>query len=62
MINKFLQLQVPRNNYWIGMSYDNKKKDWAWIDSGPSNLSLTPVIILFLPMEDVHFFVEMQNV
>nr|NP_444380.1 killer cell lectin-like receptor subfamily A, member 20 [Mus musculus]AAF97606.1 lectin-related NK cell receptor LY49T [Mus musculus] len=37
---KFLQLVVPSDSCWIGLSYDNKKKDWAWIDNGPSKLAL----------------------
>ncbi|XP_021044876.1 T-cell surface glycoprotein YE1/48-like isoform X2 [Mus pahari] len=37
---KFLKLLVPSDSYWIGLSYDNKKKDWAWIDNGPSKLVL----------------------
>ncbi|XP_052031036.1 killer cell lectin-like receptor 4 [Apodemus sylvaticus] len=37
---KFLQLHVPSNSYWIGLSYDNRKNDWAWIDSGPSKLKV----------------------
>ncbi|XP_021010762.1 killer cell lectin-like receptor 4 isoform X2 [Mus caroli] len=36
----FLQLMVPSDNCWIGLSYDNKKKVWAWIDNGPSKLAL----------------------
>ncbi|XP_052031041.1 killer cell lectin-like receptor 5 [Apodemus sylvaticus] len=35
---KFLQLQVFRNSYWIGLSYDNKRKVWEWIDNVPSKL------------------------
>ncbi|XP_021010750.1 killer cell lectin-like receptor 4 isoform X2 [Mus caroli] len=34
----FLQHVVPSESCWIGLSYDNKKKDWAWIDNGPSKL------------------------
>ncbi|XP_021045536.1 killer cell lectin-like receptor 5 [Mus pahari] len=37
---KLLQFQVTPGSYWIGLSYDNKKKDWAWIDNGPSKLDL----------------------
>ncbi|XP_052031032.1 killer cell lectin-like receptor 5 isoform X1 [Apodemus sylvaticus] len=37
---RFLQLQVFRNSYWIGLSYDNKKKDWAWIDNGQYKLKV----------------------
>ncbi|XP_021009879.1 T-cell surface glycoprotein YE1/48 isoform X3 [Mus caroli] len=37
---KFLKLVVPSDSCWIGLSYDNKKKDWAWIDNGPSKLAL----------------------
>nr|3G8K_A Chain A, Lectin-related NK cell receptor LY49L1 [Mus musculus]3G8K_B Chain B, Lectin-related NK cell receptor LY49L1 [Mus musculus] len=37
---KFLKLLVPSDSYWIGLSYDNKKKDWAWINNGPSKLAL----------------------
>ncbi|XP_038175423.1 killer cell lectin-like receptor 2 isoform X1 [Arvicola amphibius] len=35
---KFLQLQINQNNYWIGLSYNEKGKKWQWIDNGPSNL------------------------
>ncbi|XP_021044885.1 killer cell lectin-like receptor 5 isoform X1 [Mus pahari] len=35
---KFLQLQIFPESYWIGWSYDKKKKEWAWIDNGPSKL------------------------
>nr|AAX52175.1 killer cell lectin-like receptor subfamily A member 33 [Mus musculus] len=37
---KFLQYVVPSDSCWIGLSYDNKKKDWAWIDNRPSKLAL----------------------
>nr|AAI40969.1 Killer cell lectin-like receptor, subfamily A, member 1 [Mus musculus]AAK55400.1 natural killer cell receptor Ly49A [Mus musculus] len=37
---KFLQLVVPSDSCWVGLSYDNKKKDWAWIDNRPSKLAL----------------------
>lgn len=37
---KFLQLQVTPDSYWIGLSYDNKKHDSAWIDNNPSKFSL----------------------
>uniref|UniRef100_A0A8C6GG34 C-type lectin domain-containing protein n=1 Tax=Mus spicilegus TaxID=10103 RepID=A0A8C6GG34_MUSSI len=37
---KFLQLVVPSDSCWIGLPYDNKKKDWAWIDNRPSKLAL----------------------
>ncbi|XP_052031025.1 killer cell lectin-like receptor 4 isoform X13 [Apodemus sylvaticus] len=37
---KFLQLLVIPNSYWVGLSYDNKIKNWTWIDNGPSKLSL----------------------
>eukprot|EP00072_Mus_musculus_P055335 XP_006536477.1 PREDICTED: killer cell lectin-like receptor 4 isoform X2 [Mus musculus] len=37
---KFLQLVVHSDSCWIGLSYDNKKKDWAWIDNHPSKLAL----------------------
>lgn len=37
---KFLQLQFTPDSYWIGLSYDNKKREWAWIDSGSSKLAL----------------------
>ncbi|XP_021044763.1 T-cell surface glycoprotein YE1/48-like [Mus pahari] len=35
---KLLHLLVLSDSYWFGLSYDNKKKDWAWIDNGPSKL------------------------
>uniref|UniRef100_A0A0G2JVR1 Ly49 stimulatory receptor 4 n=1 Tax=Rattus norvegicus TaxID=10116 RepID=A0A0G2JVR1_RAT len=34
---KFLQDHIIRDNYWIG-SYNNKKKEWSWIDNSPFNL------------------------
>ncbi|XP_057643050.1 killer cell lectin-like receptor 2 [Chionomys nivalis] len=34
----FLQLQINQNNYWIGLSYNEKGKKWQWIDDRPSNL------------------------
>ncbi|XP_021010686.1 killer cell lectin-like receptor 7 isoform X3 [Mus caroli] len=37
---KFLQLLVPSDTCWIGLSYDNKKNDWVWIENGPSKLAL----------------------
>ncbi|XP_021044887.1 killer cell lectin-like receptor 5 [Mus pahari] len=37
---KFLQIQIIRESYWIGWSYDKKKKEWAWIDNGPSKLDV----------------------
>nr|AAA50223.1 Ly-49G.2 antigen [Mus musculus] len=37
---KFLQNLAPSDISWIGLSYDNKKKDWVWIDNGPSKLAL----------------------
>nr|AAG10159.1 natural killer cell receptor LY49GDTM [Mus musculus] len=37
---KFLQNLAPSDISWIGFSYDNKKKDWVWIDNGPSKLAL----------------------
>ncbi|XP_052031029.1 T-cell surface glycoprotein YE1/48-like isoform X16 [Apodemus sylvaticus] len=37
---KFLRIQITPDAYWIGLSYDNKKQEWAWIDNGPSKLSL----------------------
>ncbi|XP_052031013.1 killer cell lectin-like receptor 5 isoform X8 [Apodemus sylvaticus] len=37
---KFLQLLVIPNSYWIGLSYDNKIKNWTWIDNGPSKLKI----------------------
>ncbi|XP_055466963.1 killer cell lectin-like receptor 5 [Psammomys obesus] len=37
---KFLQLQIYPENYWIGLSYVWKEKEWTWIDNGPSKLDL----------------------
>lgn len=37
---KFLQRHVIPESYWIGLSYDKKKKEWAWIDNGPSKLDM----------------------
>ncbi|XP_034367553.1 killer cell lectin-like receptor 5 [Arvicanthis niloticus] len=37
---KFLQLQVIPGNYWIGLKYDNRKREWTWIDNVPSKLTL----------------------
>ncbi|XP_032763237.1 killer cell lectin-like receptor 4 isoform X2 [Rattus rattus] len=36
---KFLQQQLIPDNYWIGFSYDKEKKEWAWIENGPSKLA-----------------------
>ncbi|XP_032763234.1 killer cell lectin-like receptor 4 isoform X3 [Rattus rattus] len=36
----FLHLLVTPDSYWIGLSYDNKKSDWTWIDNNPSKLAL----------------------
>ncbi|XP_040599671.1 killer cell lectin-like receptor 2 [Mesocricetus auratus] len=36
---KFLQLQINPKSYWIGLSYDTRRK-WQWIDDGPSKLDL----------------------
>ncbi|XP_032763231.1 killer cell lectin-like receptor 5 [Rattus rattus] len=35
---KFLQDHIIRDNYWIGSSYNNKKKEWSWIDNSPFDL------------------------
>ncbi|XP_028636712.1 killer cell lectin-like receptor 4 [Grammomys surdaster] len=35
-----LQYQIIQGSYWIGLKYDIKNKEWAWIDSGPSKLAL----------------------
>ncbi|EDL01217.1 mCG1025463, partial [Mus musculus] len=37
-IQKFLQRHVIPESYWIVLSYDKKKKQWAWIDNGQSKL------------------------
>ncbi|XP_034884112.1 killer cell lectin-like receptor 2 isoform X2 [Mirounga leonina] len=31
----FIQSQIYRNNYWIGLSYDDREQKWKWIDTGP---------------------------
>uniref|UniRef100_G1LZQ1 C-type lectin domain-containing protein n=1 Tax=Ailuropoda melanoleuca TaxID=9646 RepID=G1LZQ1_AILME len=31
----FIQPQTYRNNYWIGLSYDDREQKWKWIDTGP---------------------------
>uniref|UniRef100_A0A8C6I6U1 C-type lectin domain-containing protein n=1 Tax=Mus spicilegus TaxID=10103 RepID=A0A8C6I6U1_MUSSI len=35
-----LVLQVIPESYWIGLSYDKKKKEWTWIDNGQSKLDM----------------------
>lgn len=35
----FLQQQLILDSYWIGLSYDEEKKEWAWIENGPSKLA-----------------------
>nr|ACN29979.1 Ly49C [Mus musculus] len=37
---KSLQRHVIPESYWIGLSYDKKKKEWAWIDNGQSKLDM----------------------
>ncbi|XP_012596940.3 killer cell lectin-like receptor 2 isoform X1 [Microcebus murinus] len=32
----FVQLQIYKNNYWIGLSYDERESKWKWVDSGSS--------------------------
>ncbi|XP_022351052.1 protein mago nashi homolog 2 isoform X4 [Enhydra lutris kenyoni] len=31
----FIQSQTYRNNYWIGLSYDDREQKWKWINIGP---------------------------
>ncbi|XP_040498091.1 killer cell lectin-like receptor 3 [Ursus maritimus] len=31
----FIQPQTCKNNYWIGLSYDDREQKWKWIDTGP---------------------------
>eukprot|EP00073_Rattus_norvegicus_P036212 XP_008761661.1 PREDICTED: killer cell lectin-like receptor 5 isoform X1 [Rattus norvegicus] len=40
---KFLQQELIPDNYWIGFSYDKEKKEWAWIENGPSKLASNTV-------------------
>ncbi|XP_040599624.1 uncharacterized protein LOC101823350 [Mesocricetus auratus] len=37
---KFLQPKINPNSFWIGLSYDTRKRNWQWIDNGPSKLDL----------------------
>ncbi|XP_032761448.1 killer cell lectin-like receptor 5 isoform X1 [Rattus rattus] len=37
---KFLQDHIIRDSYWIGLSYNNIKKEWSWIDNSPLNCDL----------------------
>uniref|UniRef100_A0A8C6I5Z5 C-type lectin domain-containing protein n=1 Tax=Mus spicilegus TaxID=10103 RepID=A0A8C6I5Z5_MUSSI len=37
---KHLGIQVIPESYWIGLSYDKKKKEWTWIDNGQSKLDM----------------------
>lgn len=46
-IQKFLQLQINQNNYWIGLSYNEKERKWRWIDDGPSNLWVSWILTLY---------------
>ncbi|XP_054300307.1 protein mago nashi homolog 2 isoform X1 [Pongo pygmaeus] len=32
----FIQSQIYENNYWIGLSYDERESKWKWIDNGTS--------------------------
>uniref|UniRef100_A0A452RNS7 C-type lectin domain-containing protein n=1 Tax=Ursus americanus TaxID=9643 RepID=A0A452RNS7_URSAM len=31
----FIQSRTYSNNYWIGLSYDDREQKWKWIDTGP---------------------------
>ncbi|XP_045868499.1 killer cell lectin-like receptor 2 isoform X1 [Meles meles] len=31
----YIQSQIYRNNYWIGLSYDDREQQWKWINTGP---------------------------
>ena len=37
-LQKFLQVKVNPNTYWIGLSCDARKNKWQWIDEEPSKL------------------------
>lgn len=34
-LQAFIQPQTCKNNYWIGLSYDDREQKWKWIDTGP---------------------------
>lgn len=34
-LQAFIQSQTYRNNYWIGLSYDDREQKWKWINTGP---------------------------
>uniref|UniRef100_A0A673TQQ2 C-type lectin domain-containing protein n=1 Tax=Suricata suricatta TaxID=37032 RepID=A0A673TQQ2_SURSU len=31
----FIQAQINKNNYWIGLSYNESERKWKWTDSDP---------------------------
>lgn len=33
-LQAFLQSQTYKNNYWIGLSFNEKGSKWEWIDKG----------------------------
>ncbi|NP_690061.2 Ly49 inhibitory receptor 2 [Rattus norvegicus] len=43
---KFLQDHIIRDSYWIGLSYNNNKKEWSWIDNTTLNCDLVAMISL----------------
>lgn len=42
----FLKQHACKNNYWIGLSYDEGQKKWKWIDSDTSSGIYLPIMKL----------------